>query len=175
MSMSDIDGKLSQGWGGKAPNGCHVNVLLARRGSPTAAGIAQVFTSPSSGFTPILACLGPDQPSYVTVNPPTVILNKTPAVTDLEQSLVSGAAQVGISQGVLDAVAEDLLEADQETVVLVSLWIDPEAADETEVRHSSREATLSALREAVNGQGQEDRLGLVGSRESVTHPFYNGN
>lgn len=175
MTPIDIDGRLAQGWGGSTPNGTHVNVLLAQRGSATAATIMTAFTSPAPGFTPILACLGPDQASYVTLNPPTVIVNKTEALTGLQQTLVSGGAQVGIAQGVLDAVADGVVEPDQETIILVSLWIDPAAEDETKVRTASREATAHAVREAVTGRSDEERHALVNQRDHLTHPFYGGN
>lgn len=174
-TMTDIDGRFSQGWGGSAPNGVHVNVLLARRGSSTAAAMTTAFTAPSPGFTPILACLGPDQPSYVSVNPPTIIMNKTEADSELAQTLVSGGAQVGISQGVLDSVAEGILEANQESLVFVSLWIDPAAESETGVKESSRAATISAIREAAADANAEERQSLVEQRDHLTHPFYGGN
>lgn len=175
MTTEDIDGKFAQGWGGESPNGIHVNVLLARRGSPTAAAITTAFTSPSPGFTPILASLGPDQASYVTLNPPTVILNKTKPDTAFQETLNFGAAQVGIAQGVLDAVADRLLTPDQETIVLVSLWVDPGAADETEARKNARTATFQAVHEAVNGRSEQERQDLVAQREGITHPFYGGH
>ncbi|WP_299053630.1 formaldehyde-activating enzyme [uncultured Nocardioides sp.] len=175
VPQDDLDGRLAQGWGGSAPDGVHVNVLLARRGSSTAAAITTAFTSPSPGFTPILASLGPDQASYETVNPPTVILTKTEPAGDLGVTLVAGAAQVGISQGVLDVVADGGLAADQEHVVLVSLWIDPAAADETAVRRSARTATSRALAECVEGRSPVAALDLVRRRDEVTHPFYGGS
>jgi formaldehyde-activating enzyme len=171
---SDIDGRLAQGWGGQTPNGVHVNVLLARRGSPTAAAITTAFTSPRPGFTPILASVGEDQPSYATVNPPTVILSKSEAGPGMPETLVFGAAQVGIAQGVLDAVARDLLDADQDTVVLVSLWVDPDGNDETAVKRAAREATERAVAEAVQGQTEDVLRRLVEGRDALTHPFYNG-
>ncbi|WP_248761236.1 formaldehyde-activating enzyme [Pseudarthrobacter sp. SSS035] len=170
----DIDGKFAQGWGGEAPNGVHVNVLLARRGSPTAASITTAFTSPSPGFTPILASLGPDQASYVTLNPPTVILNKSKPDTAFQETLIFGASQVGIAQGILDTVAEGLITQDQDTIALVSLWVDPAAADETQVRRNAREATAKASREAVIGRSEHEHLDLLEHRETLTHPFYGG-
>lgn len=175
MAQNDIDGRWAQGWGGSTPNGVHVNVLLARRGSATAAAITTAYTSPSPGFTPILTSLGPDQASYVTLNPPTIILTKTAALSGMEQSLVFGGAQVGIAQGVLDCVAKGLLEADQETIILVSLWVDPQGADETAVKHSARLAMAAAVSEAILGRSAEDRQALVNQRETITHPFYGGN
>jgi formaldehyde-activating enzyme len=175
MKTEDIDGKLAQGWGGESPNGIHVNVLLARRGSPTAAAITTAFTSPSPGFTPVLASLGLDQASYVTLNPPTVILNKSKPDTVFQEAVIFGAAPVGIAQGVLDAVAEGLLAPDQETIVLVSLWVDPAAADETAARRNARTATFKAVQEAVKGRSEQDRQDLVAQRDDITHPFYRGH
>lgn len=170
----DVDGRYAQGWGGSAPNGVHVNVLLARRGSATAAAIATAFTAPSRGFTPILACLGASQAEYETLNPPTIIVNKSATETEMSETLVFGGAQVGIAQGVLDTVADGLLAADQETLVFVSLWVDAAAADETAVKAAARTAARTALREAVLGRDEAELAQLVANRDAVTHPFYSG-
>lgn len=174
-ARTDIDGRLAQGWGGSAPNGVHVNVILARRGSPTAAALVTAFAAPSPGFTPILVCAGPDQPSYETLNPPTILLNKTAPATAQAETLIFGAAQVGTAQGVLDAVAGGLVGADQETIVFVSLWIDPAAADEGAVRGAARDAVGAAVREAVTGRDPADARRLVETRDQITHPFYGGD
>jgi formaldehyde-activating enzyme len=174
MSTHDIDGRLAQGWGGLAPDGVHVNVVLARRGSATAATIITAFTAPSDGYTPVLASVGDDQPSYQTLNPPTVILSKTRAQEGVHEKLVFGAAAVGIARGVLDVVAEGLLDADQETLILVSLWVDGSAADETKVKDAAREAVTSAVREAISGRTENDRRDMVDQRETLRHPFYDG-
>ncbi|SFR73433.1 formaldehyde-activating enzyme [Microbacterium azadirachtae] len=172
----DIDGRFAQGWGGCAPNGVHVNVLLARRGSPTAASITTAFTAPRPGFTPILACVGETQQQYVTVNPPTVILSKSFAEEGgMVETTVFGAAQVGIAQGVLDVVAAAVIAGDQDTLVFVSLWIDPACDDETAVRHASRQAAASAVTEAATGLPAEVRAAQVADRDALTHPFYGGS
>ena len=171
----DIDGRFAQGWGGSAPNGVHVNVLLARRGSPTAASITTAFTAPRPGFTPILACAGEIQQQYVTVNPPTVILSKSFAEEGgMVETAVFGAAQVGIAQGVLDAVAAEVITGDQDTLVFVSLWIDPACTDETAVKYAAREAAAGAVAEAVLGLPSAVRVAQTEGRDRLTHPFYGG-
>lgn len=174
MPVRDIDGRFAQGWGGQSPNGVHVNVLLARRGSATAAAIATAFTAPSPGFTPVLASIGPDQQSYQTLNPPTVILNKSAPTGPEHENLIFGASSVGISRGVLDIVADGLIQADQETIVLVSLWVDTAASNETLVCQNARTATATAAREAVRGRDATDAAALVKHRETIRHPFYGG-
>ncbi len=133
------------------------------------------FTGPTPGFTPIVVCTGIDQPSYRTVYPPTIMLNKAAPTSEFAQSLVYGAAQLGIGQGVLDSAADDLVDADQETVVFVSLWVDADAVDETAVRHSARQATRAAIAEAVRGQDPAAARNLVESRDDLRHPFYDGD
>lgn len=174
MHEYDIDGRYAQGWGGESPHGVHVNVLLARRGSATAAAITTAFTSPAPGFTPVLASIGNTQQDYETLNPPTVILNKSSPASPEHENLIFGASSVGIARGVLDAVAAKLLVSDQDTVILVSLWVDGAAVDETTVCINARTATVNAIREAVLGRSPDDISALVERRDSIRHPFYKG-
>ena len=58
MNLDELDGRIGEGWGGLSPNGAHVNVVLARRGSATAAAAIGMFAHPAPGHTPILVCVG---------------------------------------------------------------------------------------------------------------------
>jgi formaldehyde-activating enzyme len=170
----NIDGAIGQGWGGTAPDGTHVNVVLARRGGATAAALLTAFASPSPGHTPVLVCVGPDQPSYEAVVPPTVMMNKATATEERHQTITWGAAQLGIGQGVLDAVADGLLAADLDTLVFVSIWVDAAAGDETAVRRAGREAVRAAIGAALAGPDPAAVERLVRERDALTNPFYGG-
>jgi formaldehyde-activating enzyme len=173
---SGLDGRVAEGWGGDAgANGSHVNVVLAERGSPTAAALLGTFTTPSPGHTPILVVVGEDQPRYEPVWPPTIMINKATATEERHQTITWGAAQLGIAQGVLDAVADGLLPASDEVLVLVCVWVDPAASDETAVRSANREATRKAIGVAVQGRDPAAARALVERRDSVTSPFYGGS
>ncbi|MDD7969289.1 formaldehyde-activating enzyme [Actinomycetospora lemnae] len=174
MAAEDIDGRFAQGWGGAAPNGVHVNVLLARRGSATGAVVAGAFTNPSAGFTPVLASVGPDQQSYETVHPPTVVVNKIAPVDERHEKLIFGACGAGVARGVLDVVASGTIDADQDTLVLVSLWLDTAAEDETTVCANARTAVAAAVAEAAVGRDRAAVERLVAARDTVRHPFYDG-
>lgn len=172
----DLDGRVAEGWGGDAgANGCHVNVVLARRGTPTAAAIIGTLTSPRPGHTPIVVVVGEDQPSYEPVWPPTIMINKATATEELHVSLTWGAAQLGIAQGVLDAVADELLEPTDDVLVFVCVWVDPDATDATAIRKASREATRKAIGVCVNGRDPAAARALVQRRDEVTGPFYTGD
>lgn len=176
MSSDDLDGRIGEGWGGDpGPNGSHVNIVLGRRGTPTAAALLGTFTSPTPGHTPILVVVGEDQPSYEPVWPPTIMINKATAVEDRHQAITWGAAQLGIAQGVLDAVADGLLEPTDDVVVLVCVWVDPGASDETAVKQANREAVRKALGVAVQGRDPAAARALVERRDELTSPFYDGD
>ena len=114
-SLDDLDGRIGEGWGGERPNGAHINVVLARRGSPTAAAAVSMLAHPSPGHTPVLVCVGPTAAEYEPVWPPTLMMNKATALEERHQTITWGAAQLGIGQGVLDAVADGLIEASGES------------------------------------------------------------
>ena len=175
MNLDELDGRIAEGWGGLAPNGSHVNVVLARRGSPTAAAAIGMLAHPSPGHTPVLVCVGPTPPEYEPVWPPTLMMNKATAVEDRHQTITWGAAQLGIGQGVLDAVADGLLEPTGELLVLVAVWVDPVADDETAVRLANREAVRKALGVCIEGRDPDAARRLVAERDSLRNPFYSGD
>jgi formaldehyde-activating enzyme len=171
-----LDGRIGEGWGGDpGPNGAHVNVVLGVRGSPTAASLLGTFTSPAPGHTPILVVVGEAQDRYELVWPPTIMINKATAVEERHQTITWGAGQLGIAQGVLDAVADELIPVTGDLLVFVCIWIDPGASDETAVRKAARTAVRNAIGVCVNGRDRVQALSLVERRDSLTSPFYGGS
>jgi len=174
MDLEALDGCIGEGWGGEAPNGSHVNVVLARRGSATAAAVLTMFAQPSPGHTPVLVCVGETPEDYEPIWPPTLMMNKATATDERHQAITWGAAQLGIGQGVLDAVADGLLEASGDLYVLVAVWVDPTADDETAVRVANRMAVRKALGVCVEGRDPVAAAALVERRDTLTSPFYAG-
>jgi formaldehyde-activating enzyme len=175
VNLDELDGRIGEGWGGVKPNGSHVNVVLARRGSPTAAAAISMLAHPSPGHTPVLVCVGPDEAHYEPVWPPTLMMNKATAVDERHETLTWGAAQLGIAQGVLDAVADGVIEATGELLVLVAVWVDRTADDETAVRQANRASVRKAIGMCVTGRDPEAAARLVAGRDSVRSPFYSGD
>ncbi len=175
MIPEELDGRIGEGWSGAKPNGSHVNVVLARRGGATFAAAVGMFAQPSPGHTPVLVCVGPEEAKYEPIWPPTLMMNKATATGDRHQTITWGAAQLGIGQGVLDAVADGLLEATDELLVLVAVWVDPNATDETAVRLANRAAMRKAIGMCVEGRDPEAAARLVASRDSLQNPFYSGD
>jgi formaldehyde-activating enzyme len=173
--VSSLDGRIGEGWGGRnGANGIHVNVVLAARGSAVHAAALGMYAHPSPGHAPILVCVGPEQERYEPVWPPTLMMNKATATEERHETLTWGAGQLGIGQGVLDAVADGLLEATDDVTVLVAIWVSPAASDETAVRHAARQATRKAIGMCVEGRDPAAAAALVERRDELRNPFYGG-
>ena len=175
MNIAELDGRIGEGWGGLSPNGAHVNVVLAHRGSPTAAAAISMFAHPSPGHSPVLCCVGRSQPEYQPIWPPTLMMNKATASTPHIETMTWGPGQLGIGQAVLDAVADGLIEASGDLIVLVALWLDGTANDETEVRLASRTAVRKAIGMCVEGRDPSAAAALVEQRDTLWNPFYSGS
>jgi 5,6,7,8-tetrahydromethanopterin hydro-lyase len=169
-----LDGRIGEAWSGEVPNGSHINLVLARRGSPTAAAATAVLASPRPGHLPILACL---KGAGTPVQPATIVVNKVTLDDDRLRRMTWGAAQLGIAQGVLDAVAEGLLDAEEaaEVVLLVAVWVDPEAHDETAVRAANRAATRDAVANALEPPGAAAVRALAEQRDDAANAYYTGD
>jgi formaldehyde-activating enzyme len=174
-SERTIDGAIGEGWSGRDPDGCHVNVVLARRGGATAAALMTAFTTPRQGHSPILVCVGEDKDRYEPVWPPTVMMNKSTLAGERHSKITYGATQLGVGQGVLDAVADELLPPTDETIVFVAVWIDPVAGDESAVRDAARRATRKAVGMAVAGRDPAAAAALVARRDELRNPYYSGS
>lgn len=172
MSGDPVDGRLGEAWAGEAPNGAHVNVVVARRGSPTAAAIVGALASPRPGHLPFLACVRLGD----LVRPATVIVNKATLAGERLPKLTWGAAQLGVAQGVLDAVAGGVIDAGEaaELVLLVPVWVDAAASDETAVRLANRAATRAAIEDALRPPTADDVRALAARRDEAWNAFYTG-
>jgi formaldehyde-activating enzyme len=175
VTPAELDGRIGEGWGGVRPNGSHVNVVLAARGSATFAAAVGMFAHPSPGHTPVLVCVGPDEAGYEPVWPPTLMMNKATARDARHETITWGAAQLGIGQGVLDAVADGLLQPTDDVIVLVAVWVDPTASDETGVRLANRAAVRKAIGTCVEGRDAGAAQRLVERRDELQNPFYSGD
>jgi 5,6,7,8-tetrahydromethanopterin hydro-lyase len=172
LKPDEMDGRIGEAWSGTVPDGSHINLVIARRGSPTAASIVGALASPRPGHVPFLAVVE----SGVLVRPITVVVNKVTLGREPLDSITWGAAQLGISQGVLDAVADELIEpaAAGVLVLLVAVWVDPAASDETAVRKANRAATRAAIEDALTDRGAEYVREVVARREHAANSYYKG-
>jgi 5,6,7,8-tetrahydromethanopterin hydro-lyase len=170
--MDSLDGRIGEGWSGEVPNGSHINVVIGRRGSTMYTTIVGALAAPRPGHLPFQVCLE----HGTAVRPATIFVNKTTIANDEHARLTWGAAQLGVAQGVLDAVVEGLLDpADaSELALLAAVWVDSAASDETALRGAARAATRDAIADAVRPPSAEDVRALAQRREEASTSYYRG-
>ncbi|HET6174954.1 MAG TPA: formaldehyde-activating enzyme [Gaiellales bacterium] len=110
------------------------------------------------------------------MRPATVVRNKTTIDSEHLGLLTWGAAQLGIGQGVCDAVEQGLipLEHVDDVVLLVAVYVDAEGDDHTAVREANREATRAAIADALQLDHRERAQEIIASRETARNRFYRG-
>jgi 5,6,7,8-tetrahydromethanopterin hydro-lyase len=171
--LHGLDGRIGEGWSGEVPNGSHINLVLARRGSATAAAAVGALAAPRPGILPFLACLSPGK----LVRPATIVVNKVSVEDPTVQRVTWGAAQLGIAQGVLDAVADRVLDpaSVDDLLILVAVWVDPAAHDDRAVKRANREATRAAIADALRARTASAVEALVAAREDAANGYYPGD
>lgn len=172
IDIERLDGTFAEAFAGNSPDGAHINLVVGRRGGPTAAAAAATLASPAPGHTPFLACLR----LGTAVRPATIVINKTTIQDDTLGRLTWGAGQLGIAQAVLDSLAESVVDPSlvDDLVFLVALWIDTSASDETAVRAAAHDAMRLAIARAVAPSAESDIHALIEDRRNATNGFYTG-
>lgn len=172
----DITMEVGEGFAGDGANAAHINTLLGRRDGPVGTAFATALATPSPGHVPFLAVWAPNVP----LQPPTLFVNKASIDSDRHGTLTWGAAQAGVAAGVSEAIAARFdSTALAHLVLIVAVWVNPEAHDEEAVFTNNRDATSAALRAgaSVNSSDATDasaRSALAAFRtgQSPTNPYF---
>jgi len=168
----DLDGAIGEGWAGERPDGVHMNLVIARRGTPTAAAAVGALASPRPGIVPFLACLDVGN----LVRPATIVINKAAITEDAQGALVWGAVQLGIAHAVMDAVADGDLTGDEavDLTLLVLAYVDPGAGNEAALRVAAHGAMGDSIASALAPPSREELDRLCSIRASATNAFWTG-
>jgi 5,6,7,8-tetrahydromethanopterin hydro-lyase len=160
--------ELGEAFAGDGANAAHVNTVLGERDGPVGAAWASALASPSQGHTPFVVVAQPNLP----VQPFTLFVNKAAIAGDDHARLTWGAAQAGVAQGVLDAVASGVLgDADPaRLVVIAAVWVNPAADDDAMVFANNARATTEALQRGRRREPGVDEA--LSARGSVWNPFF---
>ncbi len=160
--------QIGEGFAGDGPNAAHVNTVLGGKDGPAGIAWATALATPRQGHVPFVVVLRPN----LAVKPATLFVNKADIRGDLHAALTWGAGQAGVARGVLQAVADGVVPADEvdDLVLLAAVWVDWAAADEEEVYANNLRATREALAAGAQGRPRvEDLLGAEGEPEN---PFF---
>jgi 5,6,7,8-tetrahydromethanopterin hydro-lyase len=145
-----------------------VNTVLGRKGGPVETAWATALATPRQGHIPFVTVLRPNMP----VKPATLFVNKADIRGDRHAELTWGAAQAGVAQGVLEAVADGTIPAGEvdDLLLIAAVWVDWTADDEEAIYAGNVEATRDAL--AAGAQWRPRIEDLLGLRGEPANPFF---
>jgi 5,6,7,8-tetrahydromethanopterin hydro-lyase len=147
--LSGFVTQFGESFVGTGVNAAHINTVLGAKGGPVETAWATALAHPSQGHTPFVAILRPGLP----VKPFTLFVNKATIAGDRHAEMTWGPAQAGVAKGVVDAVAESIVEshAVDEVLLIAAVWVDPRADDAQLVYANNAHATLAALQAGQRG------------------------
>jgi 5,6,7,8-tetrahydromethanopterin hydro-lyase len=153
---------------GEGSDAAHVNTVLGEVGGPVETAWVTALATPRAGHVAFVASVAPG----VAVRPFTLFVNKAAIEGERHGGLTWGAAHAGVASGVMDAVAEGTVaEVDVSSLLLVvAVWVNPEAGDGQAVFANNREATLLALR--GGRQGLPEVAAALRARHSPSNAYY---
>jgi len=152
---------------GKEPEIAHIDLIIGDKQGPVATAFASGLTQLSAGHTPLLGVIRPNLPP----KPSTLIVPKV-TVKNMEQAAqIFGPAQMAVAKAVADAVAEGVIPKDkaEELLVIVSVFIHPQARDYDAIYRYNYGATKLAIERAMAGFPDVDLM--LYEKDRSTHPI----
>jgi 5,6,7,8-tetrahydromethanopterin hydro-lyase len=146
--------QIGEGFVGDGADAAHVNTVLGERGGPVETAWASALAQPSAGHAPFMVVQQPG----LAVKPFTLFVNKAAIAGERHGELTWGAAQAGVAKGVIDAVRVGLIDhvrAD-DLLLIVAVWVNPNAGDAGAVFANNAAATRAALDAGAKGRPSVD-------------------
>jgi len=152
---------------GEAPELAHVDLIIGEKdgaaGTAFATGMAQL----SAGHTPLLSVIRPN----LLTKPATLIVPKVTVKSMDQASQIFGPAQNAVALAVADSVESGVIpmERVEELVIVVSVFIHPDARDYSKIYRYNYGATRLALERAM--EGFPDIKTVIDEKDRAAHPI----
>ena len=145
----------------------HIDLLIGSKDGPVGQAFAAALTSQKEGHTNLLAVVAPNLPA----KPDTIMANKVTMKGATQAVQMFGPAQAGVARGVVDAVRDGIIPADQvdDLCIIVGVFIHWEATDDKKIFDWNRQATTESIARAMGGEPKV--ADITAKKGSVKHPF----
>ncbi len=152
---------------GEGSEVAHVDLMIGDKDGPVGKAFANGLSTLSAGHTPLLAVIRPNLPP----KPHTLLVPKV-TVKNLEQAgKIFGPAQAAVAKGVADAVEEGVIPKDKldDWVIIVSVFLHPEAKDYRKIYQYNYGATKLALKRALDKYPPLEKI--IYDKDRAMHPI----
>ena len=148
----------------------HIDLLIGSKDGPVGQAFAAALTSQKEGHTNLLAVVAPNLPA----KPDTIMANKVTMKGATQAVQMFGPAQAGVARGVVDAVRDGIIPADQvdDLCIIVGVFIHWEATDDKKIFDWNRQATTESIARAMAGEPTAQQV--ADGAAAARHPFAGG-
>ncbi|MDR2719918.1 MAG: bifunctional 5,6,7,8-tetrahydromethanopterin hydro-lyase/3-hexulose-6-phosphate synthase [Nitrososphaerota archaeon] len=145
----------------------HVDLLIGDKNGPVGQAFAAGMTCLSAGHTPLLAVIRPNLPP----KPHTLIVPKVTVKNMKDAGKIFGPAQAAVAKAVADAVEEGLIPTSklEEWVIIVSVFIHPQAVNYRKIYQYNYSATNMALQRALMKYPSIEKI--LYDKDRAKHPI----
>jgi 5,6,7,8-tetrahydromethanopterin hydro-lyase len=145
----------------------HIDLMIGDKNGPVGAAFANALADQKAGHSNLLAVLTPN----LAVKPATVMITKVTIKGAKQAVQMFGPAQAAVAKAVADSVANGVIKkGDVENLVIVcGVFIHWEAADDKKIYDYNYEATVMAIKNAMEGKPNVDEM--LAGKDAAAHPF----
>ncbi len=151
---------------GEAPNLAHVDLIVGSKDGPVGISFANALSTPSKGHGGLLAAIRPNLLS----KPVSLIVPKVTVSKMSDANKIFGPAQAAVAKGIVDAVEEGLIPMNKldDWVIIVSVFIHPEATDYRKIYQFNYGATKLAIQRALRNYPPIEKIFY--DKDRAKHP-----
>jgi len=151
---------------GEAPDLAHIDLIIGSKDGPVGISFANALSSPSIGHGGLLACIRPNLLS----KPISLVIPKVTVSKMAEANKIFGPAQAAVAKAIADAVEENLIPMSKldEWVLIVSVFIHPEATDYRKIYQYNYGATKLAIQRALKNYPPIEKIFY--DKDRAKHP-----
>jgi len=152
---------------GEEPELAHIDLMIGDKDGPVGEAFAAGLSTLSMGHTPLLAVIRPN----LLTKPATLIVPKVTVRSMEDAAKVFGPAQSAVALAVADSVQAGIIPRDkvEELVMVVSVFIHPEAKDFDRLYRYNYGATKLAIARAMEGFPSIDKV--LEEKDRDVHPI----
>ncbi len=144
----------------------HIDLVIGDKNGPVGTAFVNNMSNLSLGHTPLLSVIRPN----LMTKPATLIVPKVSVRCLDDANKIFGPAQTAVGRAVADAVTEGILpkEDAEDMVLIISVFIHPEASDYRKIYQYNYGATKLALRRAMEGYPSVNKV--LAEKDRGAHP-----
>ena len=159
--------KIGEALIGNGDEIAHIDLVIGDKDGPVGEAFVENMTGLSIGHTPLLTVIRPN----LLTKPATLIIPKVTVSGLADADKIFGPAQTAVGRAVADAVAEGIIDENDadDMVILVSVFIHPEAKDYRKIYQYNYGATKLAIKRALSGYPSMKKI--LAEKDRGTHPI----